>query len=67
MATTTPRRQKKVISNAINMVVEINQILVENAKKGTPGEVVMPSMFDRAFMIVHETGLLPIVDTLSEE
>lgn len=63
---TTPKRQKKVIANAINMVVEINQILVENAKKGTPGEIVLPSMLDRAFMIVHETGIVPIVDTLSE-
>ncbi len=59
-------RQKKIIANAINMVVDINQILVENAKKGTPGEIVLPSMFDRAFMIVHETGVVSVTDTLSE-
>jgi hypothetical protein len=63
---TTPKRQKMVIANAMNMVVEINQILVENAKKRTPGEIVLPSLFDRAFMIVHETGIVPVTDTISE-
>lgn len=63
----SPQRQKLIIANAMNMVVEINQVIVENTRKKQMSEIVLPSLIDRAFMIVHETGVVPVVDTLSEE
>ena len=63
---TSPSRQKLVVSNAINMLVEINQIIVENARKGQSAKIVLPTMFNRAFMIVHEAGIVPIIDTLDQ-
>ncbi len=59
-------RQKLVPATAINIIMQLNQIIVENFRKGQPAELVLPRMFDRAFLIVHENGTVPIVDYTSE-
>ncbi len=64
---TTAFKQKLVTATAINMVVEINQIMVENARKGKAAGIQMLGMFDRAFMLYHENGVMPVADYLSEE
>ena len=58
-------RSKLVVSNAINMLVEVNTVMVENTKKGKDSELRVPGVFDRAFMLHHETGLIPVVDRLA--
>jgi len=60
-------RQRLVIATGINWIVEINRIIVENARKGKPAEFQLPSLFDRAFLIHHEAGVLPVTDTLEQE
>jgi hypothetical protein len=55
-------RIKLVVSNAINMVSEMNELIVHNARMGEETEMEMPGMIDRAYMIFHETGILPMVD-----
>jgi hypothetical protein len=64
---TTAFKKKLVTATAINMVVEVNQIMVENARKGKPASVQSTGIFNRAFMIYHENGVLPVADYLSEE
>lgn len=61
------RRIKMVVSNAINMVVEINEIIVENARMGTEAEIRLPGLIDRAYMIFHETGTVPMIDRVAQE
>jgi len=56
------QRIKLVVSNAINMVAEVNELTVHNARMGEETEIDMPSMINRAYMIFHETGLVPMID-----
>ena len=60
-------RVKLVTATAINMVMAINQIIIDNARKNKQTELQLPSMFDRAFLIFHENGTVPLLDYLSEE
>lgn len=60
-------RQRLVVANAINLITEINRIIVENRRKGTPAELQFPRLFDRAFILHHEAGVFPVADVLSEE
>lgn len=55
-------RIKLVVANAINMVAEVNELTVHNARMGEETEIRMPSMIDRAYMIFHETGIVPMID-----
>lgn len=63
----TAYRTKLVLANAINMIVETNQIIIENLRKNTPAEIVVPRLVDRAFMLVHETGVMPVLDYTAQE
>lgn len=60
-------RVKLVTATAINMVMAVNQIIIDNARKNKQTELQLPSMFDRAFLIFHENGTVPLLDYLSEE
>jgi len=64
---TFPYKRRLVLANAINVVVQVNATIVDNARKGKIAEIGMPGIFDRAFLIHHEAGVLPVYDTLSEE
>lgn len=64
---TFPYKMKLIVANAINVVVEVNQSIIDNARKGQPAEIQMPNIFDRAFLIHHEAGVIPVSDTLSED
>jgi len=55
-------REKLIIATAINMVVEINQTIVENIRKQRSASLQLPMLFNRAFTLVHETGMLPVTD-----
>lgn len=64
---TFPYKKKLVVANAINIIVEVNASILDNARKGKSAELQMPNIFDRAFLIHHEAGVVPMIDTLSEE
>lgn len=67
MADTTTTRQRLVIATGINWIAEINRMIVENARKGTSAEFQLPTLFNRAFLVHHEAGVLPVTDTLTSE
>ena len=58
----TRPRTRLVPSTATNMVALTNELIVQNARKGQDTEIELPAMIDRAYMIFHETALLPMVD-----
>lgn len=60
-------RLKFIAVNAVNLVVEINETLITNARKRTTLAVTLPSLIDRAFMVYHESGLLSVLDSAEEE
>jgi hypothetical protein len=62
----TRKRQKLVIANAINMVVEINEHLVKCRKRGEVPDIRLPGAFDRAFLVHHEAGAIPLEETVSD-
>lgn len=59
-------RTKFIPANAVNVVVEINQALVTNTRKRVPSRIDMPNLYDRAFMMVTENGIIPVTDTLED-
>ena len=61
------KRYKLIIPNAINMVVEVNELLVAHRKKGKTPEIKLPNLIDRAFLVVHESGVIPLEEMAAEE
>jgi hypothetical protein len=61
---TTKRRHRIVLASAVNYVVEVNELLNNATRRGEVANLVLPSMFDRAFLVFHEAGVLPFTDTL---
>lgn len=61
------KRTKYVIANAMNVVVELNEVIVTNARKLQNSVIELPGLYDRAFLMHHEAGIIPMVDTLPEE
>jgi len=61
----TQTRRKLVTANAVSYVVEINEVLNDDTRKGRPHNMIVPGMFDRAFLIFHEAGVLPIDESVS--
>lgn len=55
-------RIKFVVANAINMISEMNELLVHNARMGEETQMELPGMIERAYMIFHETGVVPMID-----
>lgn len=60
-------RLKYIAVNGINLIVEINDTLITNARKGTTLAVTLPSLIDRAFMVYHESGLMTVRDRSGED
>jgi len=61
------KRTKLIIPTGTNMVVEINELLVSHKKKGKTPDIYLPSLIDRAFLIYHESGVIPLQETATEE
>lgn len=51
-----------IFPNAIDHIRLVNSNLVDNALAGRSGFVIMPSLYQYAYMLTHETGELPITD-----
>jgi len=47
--------------SAIDMVRVINDNLIDNALGKRNSFVLMPSLYQRAYMLCHETGALPVI------
>ena len=63
---TKEKRIKFIPATAINIIAEINELLIENARNKTDSEIELPGLIDRAFLIYHEAGVLPMTDTLEQ-
>lgn len=48
--------------NAIDHIRMINSNLVDNALAERSSFVIVPSLYQYAYMLTHETGELPIID-----
>ena len=60
-------KTKFVVANSINYLVTVNEVLLTNARKRVQSEITVPNLFDRAYMMFHESGIIPVVDTLADE
>lgn len=60
------KRQKLIIANAINLIVEINERLVKSKKAGEAPTMKLPAAFDRAFLVHHEAGVIPFEEIVSD-
>lgn len=60
-------RLKYIAVNGTNLIVEINETLVTNARKETTMAITLPSLIDRAFLVYHESGLLTVRDRATED
>ena len=60
-------RLKYIAVNGTNLIVEINDTLITNARKETTLAVTLPSLIDRAFMVHHESGLMTVRDRSGED
>lgn len=51
-------------ANAIDYVRTINDNIVDNALGRRSSFVLLPSLYQRAYIVVHETGVLPIRENI---
>jgi hypothetical protein len=49
-----------LFSNAIDFVRVVNDNIVDNALGKRSSFILLPSLYQRAFILVHETGELPL-------
>jgi len=49
-----------LIPTAINVVGMVNGAVIRNRRQGTVAEVRLPSLLQRARMVVNEEGVLPV-------
>jgi hypothetical protein len=50
-----------IIPTAVNTVLMVNDNIITNMRKGLASDIVMPSIYKRAYMIVNETDEVAIV------
>jgi hypothetical protein len=55
---------KLLFPNAIDYIRTINNNLVDNALGRRSGFLLLPSLYQRAYAVVHETGELPLTENL---
>lgn len=60
-------KTKFVVANAVNYLVTINEVLLTNTRKRVQSELTVPNLFDRAYTMYHESGVIPVIDTLEDE
>jgi len=60
-------RTKFIVANAVNFLVMVNEVMLVNTRKGTAIVIEVPNLYDRAYTLYHESGIIPITDTLADE
>ncbi len=50
-----------IIPTAVNTVLMVNDNIVTNLRKALASDIVLPSMYKRAYLIVYETDEVAIV------
>ena len=63
----TKTRSILIIPTAINLVCAVNASIIQNRRKGLDGEVILPSLRNRARMAVYESGVLPVQQIMTDE
>lgn len=54
-------RVELVIPTAINVVLMVNDNIVQNLRRAESADIVLPSLYKRAFLVVGETDEVAIV------
>lgn len=54
--------RKALFPNAIDAIRILNDNAVDNLLVGQPSSAELPSLYKRAYMLVHETGITPYDD-----
>lgn len=53
-------RKKKLIEvTALNLLVNVNEAMLRFWRRDETPDIRLPSLFDRAFMVHHEAGVIP--------
>lgn len=55
---------KVVFPNAIDYVREVNENIVNNMLGGRDAFVLLPSLYERAYALVYETGEVPTIKNI---
>ncbi len=50
-----------LIPTAINTVLMVSENIVTNLRRGKPADLVLPSLYKRAYLIVNETDEVAVV------
>ncbi len=50
-----------IIPTAINIVLMVNENLVSNLRKAQAADLVLPSLYKRAYLVVNETDEIAVV------
>lgn len=50
-----------VIPTAINIVLMVNENLIDNLRKAQASDLVLPSLYKRAYLVVNETDEIAVV------
>lgn len=53
---------KVIFPSAVDYIRIINHNLVDNALGGRSSFVIMPSLYQRAYLLTHETGEVHVID-----
>ena len=52
--------RKPVFANAIDYIMEMNDNIITNARNGRSAFIALPSLYQRAYLLVNETGEVPV-------
>lgn len=64
---TTKTRVVLIIPTAINVLCAVNEGIVQNRRRGLDGLIELPTLRNRAKMMVSEQGVLPITQEVVQE
>lgn len=67
MATQDQERKEFIMPTAINMLNVVNENIVANLRRRKDAAIELPSLYQLAFMVHHNTGELLITRTPAEE
>jgi hypothetical protein len=50
-----------IVPTAINIVLMVNQNIIQNLRKAQASNLVLPSLYKRAYLIVNETDEIAVI------
>lgn len=61
------QRYKFVAPNGVDFAAEIHDSILQNFRKGQTAKLGLPNLFNRAFLVFHEAGIIPMIDSVENE